>query len=90
MECSKWYLFRYLHPADQNLRRITKPDKDFAKRLNFKDVIFPVKIRDIHEIKKKKKRILSAIASLVMKTTTKKSIYVSKNALKKNLVICHW
>ena len=50
MECSKWYLFRYLHPADQNLRRITKPDKDFAKRLNFKDVIFPVKTRDIHEI----------------------------------------
>ena len=32
-ECFKWCLMRHLNPADQNLRRITKCDKDFAKRL---------------------------------------------------------
>ena len=32
------FLVRYLHPADRNLARITKVDKDFSKRLDFKDV----------------------------------------------------
>ena len=36
------------HPA-----RITKTDKEFANRLDFKDIKFPVKIRDIQEIEKK-------------------------------------
>ena len=38
-------LVRYLNPADDNPRRITKADKNFAKRLNFK-------IRDIHKLEK--------------------------------------
>ena len=45
-------LIRCLHPADQNPARITKADKDFAKRLDFKDIKFPVKPRDIHKIEK--------------------------------------
>ena len=49
-ECIKWCLFRYLNPADCHLARIMKADKDFAKRLDFKDIKFPVKIRDIHKI----------------------------------------
>ena len=36
------------HPA-----RITKADKDFAKKLDFKDIKFTVKIRDIQKIVKK-------------------------------------
>ena len=52
-ECFKWCLVRYLNPADHNPRRITKVDKDFAKRLDFKDIKFPVKTRDIHKIEKK-------------------------------------
>ena len=51
-ECFKWCLVRYLNPADHNLRRITKADKDFAKRLDFKDKKFPVKVRDIRKIEK--------------------------------------
>ena len=51
-ECLKWCLVRYLNPADQNLGRITTADKDFAKRLDFKDIKFLVKIRDIHKIEK--------------------------------------
>ena len=34
----------------------SQADKDFAKRIDFKDIRFPVKIRDIHKIKKKKKK----------------------------------
>ena len=49
----KWCLVRYLNPANYHPARITKADKDFAKRLNFKNIKFPVKIRDIHKIEKK-------------------------------------
>ena len=44
---------RYLNPADHNPRIITKADKDFAKRLDFKGMKFPVKTKDIHKIEKK-------------------------------------
>ena len=37
-ECFKWCLFRYLNPADHNSGRITKVDKDFGKRVDFKDI----------------------------------------------------
>ena len=57
-EYFKWCLVRYLNSADHKPRASTKPDTDFAKRLNFKDITFPVKIRNIHKIKK---RILSAL-----------------------------
>ena len=53
-ECFKWCLVRYLNPGDHNPRRIIKVHKDFAKRLDFKGIKFPVKIRDIHKIEKKK------------------------------------
>ena len=43
----------YLHPADCNQARITKADQDFAKELDFKDINFPVKIREIYKIEKK-------------------------------------
>ena len=52
-ECFKWCLARYSNPADHNPRRITKADKDFAKRLDIINIKFPVKIRDIHKIEKK-------------------------------------
>ena len=72
-ECFKWCLVRYLHSADHNSRRIRKVDRDFAREFDFKDVAFPVKIRDIHKIekkkkKKKKKKIKITIVFLVMKT----------------------
>ena len=43
-------LVRYLDPKDHNSRRITQTDKDFDKKLDFKDIKFPVKIRDVHKI----------------------------------------
>ena len=64
-ECFKWWLVRYLNPAYCNSARITKADKDFAKRLDFKGIKFPVKLRDIHKIEKKK--ILLGLVFLAMK-----------------------
>ena len=52
-ECFKWCLVRRLNPGNYHPARITEADKDFAKRLDFKDIKFPVKIRDIHKIEKK-------------------------------------
>ena len=39
-ECFKWCLVRYLNPADRNPARITKADKDFAKKFDFKYISF--------------------------------------------------
>ena len=47
--CFKLFLVRYLNPADHNPSRIRKVDKDFAKRLDFKDIKLPVEIRDVHK-----------------------------------------
>ena len=52
-ECFKWCLVRYSHPADNQPARIRKVSKDFARELDFKEIKFTVKIRDIHKIEKK-------------------------------------
>ena len=44
--------------------KTTKADRDFAKKLDFKDIKFPVKVRDIYKIEKK---ITSELVFLVMK-----------------------
>ena len=52
-ECLKWSIVRYLNLVNRNPARITKPDKEFAKKLDFEDIKFSVKIRDIHKTGKK-------------------------------------
>ena len=52
-ECFKWSIVKCLLPVDHDQKRITKDDKDFAKKVDFKDMKFPVKDRDIHNTKKK-------------------------------------
>ena len=64
-DCFKWCLVRYLNPADRKPAGITKVDRDFTKTIDFKDIKFPVKTRDIHKIEKKN---LLALAFLVTKT----------------------
>ena len=51
-ECFKWSIVRYLNIADYNPRRTTKLKKIWLKKLDLKDIKFPVKIRDIHKIGK--------------------------------------
>ena len=74
-ECLKWCLVRYLNRANHHPARITKADKDFAKRLGFKDIKFPVKIRDIHKIEKKNSIGISVFG---YENEVKYPIYVSK------------
>ena len=74
-ECFKWSLIRYLHPADHNPKNITKADKDFAKKLDFEDVNFPVKVRDIHKIENNN---FIGISVFGYKNKEKHPIYVSK------------
>ena len=52
-ECFKWSILIYLNPADLKPARTTKPDKESAKNLDFKDIKFPVNLRDIHKIERK-------------------------------------
>ena len=46
-ECFKWCLVRYLHSENNNLWRIRKVDKLYGDKLDFKDIKFPVKVREI-------------------------------------------
>ena len=46
-ECLKWCLIRYLNLVDHHRARIRKIDKDLARKLDFKDINFYVKIRNI-------------------------------------------
>lgn len=39
--------------ADKTPAKIRKIDKDFVKELDFNNMMFPVKIRDIHKFEKK-------------------------------------
>ena len=49
----KWSLIRSFNPADHNPARITKGDEEFTKKLDFKDITFPGKNKDIRKIEKK-------------------------------------
>ena len=74
-ECFKCSIVTYLNLTDHNQGRITKVDQDFAKKLDFKYIKFPVKIRDIHQIGKKNSIGISAFG---YENKEKHSIYVLK------------
>ena len=82
-EYFKWCLVRYLHPADHNPRKITKADRLFGDELDFEDVKFPVKTKDIHKIEKKNSITISVFG---YENKVKYSIYVSKKCFKENHV----
>ena len=79
-ECFKWSIVRYLNTA-----RIKKADKKFAKKFDFKDIKFPVKIRNIHKVEKKK--ILSTLVFLGMKIKKNIQSMYQNNVVKKNMLI---
>ena len=54
---------------------ISKVDKDFAKRLDFKDIKFPVKTRDIQKIEEKNSTGISVFS---YENKVKYPIHVSK------------
>ena len=68
------------NPTDHNPRRITKADKDFAEKLDFKDIKFQVKIRDIQKIEKKNSIGISVFG---YEKKEKHPIYVSRKCCEK-------
>ena len=83
-ECFKWSIVRYLHPADRNPARITKAHQEFAKKLHFKDIKVPVKVRDIHKIEKKNS---SGINVFGYENKEKHPIYVWKKCCEESHVV---
>ena len=82
-EYFEWSLVRYTSPSDYHPPRITKADKDFAKKLDFKDIKFPVKIRDIH---KTEKQDFISISHFGYENKEKHPIYVSEKCCEEKQV----
>ena len=78
-QCFKWFLKRYLNPADHHPARIRKVDRMFESDLDLKDIKFPIKIRDICKTEKK---VLSSLAFLVMKIKRNIRFMCQKRPLK--------
>ena len=83
-ECFKWSLVRYLNPVNHHPARVTKADKDFANRLDFKDIKFPAKIIGIHKIEKNNSIGISVFG---YENKEKHPIYVSKQFCEKKMLI---
>ena len=71
-----------MNPADQNLRRITKCDKDFAKKIDIKAIKSWVQTRDIHKIE-----FMKILALFVMKISSNIQPMYQKNVVKMNMLI---
>ena len=68
-------MVRYLNPANHHPARITKTDKEFAKKLDFENKKFLIKIRDLRIIWEKNS---IGISVFVHENIEKHPIYVSK------------
>ena len=78
-ECYEWCLVRYLNPADHNPRGITKADKDFEKRLDFKG------LETLETFTKSKKKFIG-ISVFGYENKEKYPIYVSKQCCEEKYV----
>ena len=65
--------------------RSKKAEDDFNKKFDFQDIIFPVKIGDIHKIEKK--RIPSTLVFLSMEITKNIQFMYQKPFAKKDMLI---
>ena len=72
--------------TDHHLAKIAKADRDFAKTLDFKDIDFPMKIREIQKIEKKNSFNISVFG---YENKEKYQDYVSElsHVVKKNILI---
>ena len=69
-------MVRYLHPADHHPERIRKVNILYGDKLDFKDIKFSVKVRDIHKIERK---IPLALVSYVIKIKKNNQSMYKKN-----------
>ena len=95
-ECFKWCLVRYFNPTNHYPAGITKTDKGFAKKLDFKGIKFSVKSKNIHQIEKR----ISTLVFLHMKTKTsnlciknmlwRKTCWFFINRRRKKMTLCSY
>ena len=72
-----------MNTLDHNPTRIVKADKEFAKKLDFKNMKFPVKSQDIYKIEKK---IPSTLVFLAIKIRKNIQFVYQINAVKKTML----
>ena len=70
-KCFLWNLVRHLNPRKKDPQRITKSDREFAKRLDFNGITFPVTINQMKRIEKQNKISINIYGYC----TDKKSVY---------------
>ena len=51
-ECFKWVFTRAMNPVDKDQEQITKKLREQAKKLSWKDIEFPVSLKDIDTFEK--------------------------------------
>ena len=78
-ECFRWCLVRYLNSANHHPEIMEKADKDFVKTLDFKDINFLLKLKDIQKIENKNSIDISVFG---YENKEKYRIYVPKKCCK--------
>ena len=78
--CFKWSLARYLNPENDHSAIITKAEKGFTRKLDFKDI----KLETFTKLKEKKSL---ALMFLLMKTKKNIQSMFEKDVVKKNMLI---
>ena len=73
----------YLHPAEDNLRKITKADKDFAKKHDFEDIKSQSKLETFTKLQK---MFFINISIFRYENKEKYPIYVSKKCFEETHV----
>ena len=73
----------YLHPAEDNLRKITRADKDFAKKHDFEDIKFQSKLETFTKLQK---NFFINISIFRYANKEKYPIYVSKKCFEETHV----
>ena len=73
----------YLHPAEDNLRKITRADKDFAKKHDFEDIKFQSKLETFTKLQK---NFFINISIFRYENKEKYPIYVSKKCFEETHV----
>ena len=72
-------MVRYLHPTDRNPRSVRKINKLYEDKLDFKNMKFPVKTRDIYKFERKRSIDLGTFG---YEDKEKYPIYVSQKCCK--------
>ena len=81
-ECFKWCIVKYLLTVEHHPARIRKIDGILADELDFENIKFSVKIKDIHKIKKNNCVNISVFGY----ENRKKQTHVSKKCYEDKLV----